>query len=90
MEAKLDKQMALGLLNQKPARSEIEPVLNSKAEIVEVQQMLQTLELKYEDEFANINEQLLRKAGAEDLNFFRQEQTYKADKEAFEEFRTEI
>ena len=52
--------------------------------------MLQTLELKYEDEFANINEQLLRKAGAEDLNFFRQEQTYKADKEAFEEFRTEI
>ena len=35
--------------------------------------MLQTLELKYEDEFANINEQLVRKAGAEDLNFFRQE-----------------
>ena len=37
MESKIDKQMALGILNQKPARSELEPVLNSKAEIVEVQ-----------------------------------------------------
>ena len=33
--------------------------------------MMQTLELKFEDEFAQINEQLVRKASAEDLNFIR-------------------
>ena len=36
METKMDKQYALSTLNQKPSRSEIEPVLNSKAEIIEV------------------------------------------------------
>jgi len=46
----------MSTLNSKPSRSEIEPVLNSKAEIIEVQQMLQTLELKFEDEFQNIND----------------------------------
>ena len=71
METKLDKQFAMATLNQKPSRAEIEPVLNSKAEIVEVQQMLQTLELKFEDEFTILNEQLARKACGEDLNFIR-------------------
>lgn len=52
--------------------------------------MLQTLELKFEDEFANINEQLARRACAEDINFVRQELTFKADKEASEELRHEI
>ena len=64
-------------------------MLNSKAEIVEVQQMLQTMELKFEDEFNNINDQLARRACAEDLNFVRQELTFKADKEVLEEFRNE-
>lgn len=52
----MDKQSAMTTLNQKPSRAEIEPVLNSKAEITEVQQMLQTLELKFEDEFHHLNE----------------------------------
>ena len=51
MESKLDRQAANTLINSRPSRQEIEPVLNNKAEIVEVQQMLQTLELKFEDEF---------------------------------------
>ena len=85
----MDKQFAMTTLNQKPSRSEIEPVLNSKAEIVEVQQMLQTLELKFEDEFLNINDQISRRASSEDLNFVRQEQQYKADKEALDELRGE-
>ena len=42
----------MATLNSKPSRAEIEPVLNNKAEIQEVQQMMQTLELKFEDEFA--------------------------------------
>ena len=61
----------MSTLNAKPSRQEIEPVLNNKAEILEVQQMLQTLEMKFEDEFANINDQLARRACAEDLNFVR-------------------
>ena len=52
--------------------------------------MMQTLELKFEDEFGQINEQLIRKASAEDLNFIRQEQTFKADKEALDELRGEV
>ena len=36
METKLDKQYAMSTLNSKPSRQEIEPVLNSKAEIIEV------------------------------------------------------
>ena len=52
----MDRQTVMATLNTKPSRNEIEPVLNSKAEIVEVQQMLQTLELKFEDEFHNLNE----------------------------------
>ena len=89
MENKMDKQYGIATLNSKPSRQEIEPVLNSKAEIVEVQQMLQTMELKFEDEFNNINDQLARRACAEDLNFVRQELTFKADKEVLEEFRNE-
>lgn len=46
----------MGTLNQKVSRQEVETVLNSKAEIIEVQQMMQTLELKFEDEFANLND----------------------------------
>ena len=61
----------MGTLNQKVSRQEIESVLNSKAEIIEVQQMMQTLELKFEDEFANLNDQVSRRACAEDLNFVR-------------------
>ena len=90
MESKLDKQYAMSTLNSKPSRQEIEPVLNSKAEIVEVQQMMQSLELKFEDEFLNINDQLTRKSAAEDLSFVRQEQTFKADKEALDELRNEV
>ena len=90
MENKMDKQYGIATLNSKPSRQEIEPVLNSKAEIVEVQQMLQTMELKFEDEFNNINDQLARRACAEDLNFVRQELTFKADKEVLEEFRNEL
>ena len=86
----MDKQYGIATLNSKPSRQEIEPVLNSKAEIVEVQQMLQTMELKFEDEFNNINDQLARRACAEDLNFVRQELTFKADKEVLEEFRNEL
>lgn len=67
----MDKQYALSTLNQKPSRSEIEPVLNSKAEIIEVQQMMQTLELKFEDEFQTINDQIARRASSDDLNFVR-------------------
>ena len=37
METKLDKQYAMATLNSKPSRAEIEPVLNNKAEIQEVQ-----------------------------------------------------
>jgi len=33
--------------------------------------MMQTLELKFEDEFANLNDQLARRACSEDLNFVR-------------------
>ena len=36
LEAKLDRQAANSLLNSRPSRQEIEPVLNDKAEIVEV------------------------------------------------------
>ena len=35
--------------------------------------MLQTLELKFEDEFQAINDHLSRKAGVEDLAFYRKE-----------------
>ena len=80
----------MATLNTKPSRSEIEPVLNSKAEITEVQQMLQTMEMKFEDEFHHLGEQLARKAGVDDLNFCRQEQSYKADKEALDELRNDL
>jgi len=86
----MDKQVAMSTLNQKPSRHELETVLNSKAEILEVQQMLQTLELKFEDEFANINEQIARRACLDDLNFVRQELSYKADKESFDELSHEL
>lgn len=46
--------------------------------------------MKFEDEFININDQLTRRACAEDLNFVRQELTFKADKEASEELRHEV
>ena len=58
LETKLDKTALAHVLSQRPTRQEIEPVLNSKAEIHEVQQMLQTLEQKFEDEFrAHVQQQ---------------------------------
>ena len=52
--------------------------------------MMQTLELKFEDEFSNINDLVARKANAEDLAYLRHEHTFKADKEAFNELRNEL
>lgn len=90
MESKLDRQAANTLINSRPSRQEIEPVLNNKAEIVEVQQMLQTLELKFEDEFQAISDQLARRASIDDLAFYRKESQYKADKDALEDLRQDL
>ena len=90
LESKLDRATVNSLLNSRPSRQEIEPVLNSKAEIVEVQQMLQTLELKFEDEFQAIAGHLSRKAAADDLAFYRKETQAKADKDSLDDLRLEI
>ena len=86
----MDKNSLNSVLNSKPSRQEIEPVLNSKAEIMEVQQLMQTLELKFEDEFQSINEQLNRRASLEELQYMKRENTFKVDKEQFEEMRLEL
>lgn len=56
LDGKLDKTALMNALRERPTRAEIEPVLNNKAEIHEVQQMMQTLELKFEDEFISLSD----------------------------------
>ena len=73
LESKMDKVVAKTALNSKPSRAEVETVLNRKAEIGEVQQMMHTLEVKFEDEFNSIHEQISRKACIDEMAFFRGE-----------------
>ena len=49
--------------------------------------MMQTLELKFEDEFQSINDHLSRKASIDDLAFYRKESQFKADKDALDDLR---
>ena len=51
--------------------------------------MMQTLELKFEDEFQVISDLLSRKASLEDLQFYRKEASFKADKDAIDDLRQE-
>ena len=51
--------------------------------------MMQTLELKFEDEFQVISDLISRKASLEDLQFYRKEASFKADKDTIDDLRQE-
>ena len=90
LDSKLDKTMLTHALQQRPTRQEIEPVLNNKAEIHEVQEMMQTLEHKFEDEFAALQDAISRKASSDDIQYFRKEQSTKADREELDSLRFDV
>ena len=90
LDSKVDKTALAHALSQRPTRQEIEPVLNNKAEIHEVQSMLQTLEQKFEDEFYALNEAISRRASSEDLQYCRKEASTKADKDELDDLRSEV
>ncbi len=52
--------------------------------------MLCALEAKFEDDFAQINDQLTRRARTEDLTYYRKEQNFKASKEELDTLRLEL
>lgn len=61
-----------------------------KADLNELQTMLGALEAKFDDDFAQINDQLSRKARTEDLTYYRKEQNFKATKEEMDTLRQEL
>jgi len=77
-------------LSAKAGKIEVESILNSKVDISEVETMMQTLEVKFEDEFQSIHESIVRRASAEDLAFYKQETSYKADKDDVESLRQDM
>ena len=74
-------------MNGKANKSEVDSLVNSKAEIKEMDRMLMALENKFESEFQNIHDQVNRKANMDDIQFYRKELNFKIDKSELEAFR---
>lgn len=61
-----------------------------KADLTEVQQLVQSLDVKFEDSFTNIESALMRKASADELAFYRKENQFKVGKDDLEIVRREL
>jgi hypothetical protein len=80
----------MALLLGKVDKQDLDQQLGVKADLAELQAMLCALEAKFEDDFAQINDQLTRRARTEDLTYYRKEQNFKASKEELDTLRLEL
>lgn len=72
------------------SKADLEFHIKHKADISEVQLLIQTADLKFEDEFNQIHDQLTRKACNEDLQYYRKEQQFKASKTEVDNLRLDF
>lgn len=87
LELKIDRAACIQMLNQRPTKNDLEPLMQSKVDLHELDRMLHAVEQKFETEFANLHEGLSLKASTDDVAYYRKELQFKLDRSEIEAFK---
>jgi hypothetical protein len=90
LESKADKQMVVNATINKVSRVDLENLLKSKCERASLDQGLQALQVRIDEEVATLTAAVSRKATQEDIAYVRKETAGKLERAELEAFRQEF
>ena len=90
LESKADKQMVVNATINKVSRVDLENLLKSKCERASLDQGLQALQVRIDEEVATLAAAVSRKATQEDIAYVRKETAGKLERAELEAFRQEF